>query len=116
MVDGDSKPLSIERCRELLGAESSGLSDEEVEAVRDQTNALIRVIVDIYLDQQQQEQDRATDERGSVPVGRPRKVWRSTSGAHAYVGKRERRLAQICPRWNRMAVWLREAEGYSRAA
>ena len=33
MVDSDSKPFSIERCRELLGAECSGLSDEEIEAV-----------------------------------------------------------------------------------
>ena len=25
-------------------------------------------------------------------------------------------VAQICPRWNRLEDWLREAEGYSRAA
>ena len=25
-------------------------------------------------------------------------------------------VAQICPRWNRVADWLREADGYSRAA
>jgi hypothetical protein len=31
MVDGDSKPFSIERCRELLGTEDSGLSDEEID-------------------------------------------------------------------------------------
>jgi hypothetical protein len=70
MVDGASPPFSIERCRELLGAESSGLSDEEIEAVRDQTNALARVIIDIYLDQQRQARVRevATDERGSIPV------------------------------------------------
>jgi hypothetical protein len=37
MVDGDSKPFSIERCRELLGTEDSGLSDEEIEAIRVQT-------------------------------------------------------------------------------
>jgi hypothetical protein len=68
MADGDSRPLSIERCRELLGAESSGLSDEEIDAGRDQTNALVREIIDIYLDQQRQERARATDERGSIPV------------------------------------------------
>ena len=68
MVNGDSKPFSIERCRELLGAESSGLSDEEIEAVRDQTNSLARAIIDTYLDQQRQERARATDERGSIPV------------------------------------------------
>ena len=58
MVDGDSKPFSIERCRELLGAEGSGLSDEEIEAIRDQTNALVRVLIDTYLDQQRQERAR----------------------------------------------------------
>jgi hypothetical protein len=31
--------------------------------------------------------------------------------------KRERRMvAQIFPRWNRVEDWLKEAEGYSRAA
>ena len=30
MGDSDSKPVSIERCRELLGTENSGLSDEEI--------------------------------------------------------------------------------------
>jgi hypothetical protein len=42
MVDGDSKPFSIERCRELLGTEDSGLSDEEIEAIRVQTDAWAR--------------------------------------------------------------------------
>ncbi len=28
----------------------------------------------------------------------------------------ENLVTQICPRWNRVADWLREAEGYSRAA
>jgi hypothetical protein len=31
-------------------------------------------------------------------------------------GGNEGLVAQIFPRWNRMAEWLREAEGYSRAA
>ena len=43
MVDGDSKPFSIERCRELLGTENSGLSDEEIEAIRVQTDAWAHV-------------------------------------------------------------------------
>ena len=37
--------------------------------------------------------------------------------AHALLGKRERRMvAQIFPRWNRVADWLREAERFSTAA
>jgi hypothetical protein len=31
-------------------------------------------------------------------------------------GPQENLVDQICPRWNRVADWLREAEGYSRAA
>ena len=45
MVDGDSKPFSIERCRELLGTEDSGLSDEEIEAIRVQTDAWAHVLL-----------------------------------------------------------------------
>ncbi len=47
MVDGDSKPFSIERCR-LVGTENSGLSDEEIEAIRVQTDAWTHVLLDIY--------------------------------------------------------------------
>jgi hypothetical protein len=50
--------------------EDSGLSDEEIEAIRVQTDAWAHVILDIYLDQQRQERARevATNERGSIPV------------------------------------------------
>ena len=70
MGDGDSNPFSIERCRELLGTEDSGLSDEEIEAIRVHTDAWAHVLLDIYLDQQRQERVRevATTERGSIPV------------------------------------------------
>ena len=70
MGDGDAKPFSIERCRELLGAEDNTLSDEEIEVIRVQTDAWADVLLDIYLDQQRQERARevATDERGSIPV------------------------------------------------
>ena len=47
MVDGDSKPVSIGRCRELLGTEDRGLSDEEIEAIRVQTDAWAHVLLDI---------------------------------------------------------------------
>ena len=70
MGDGDSQPFSIDRCREMLGTEGSGLSDEEIEAIRFQTDAWGHVLLDIYLDQHRQERARevATDERGSTPV------------------------------------------------
>jgi len=70
MVDGEFQTLSIEGCRELLGTEDSGLSDEEIEAIRVQTDAWANALLDIYLDQQRRERARevATDERGSIPV------------------------------------------------
>jgi len=51
MVDGASKPVSIGRCRELLGTEGRGLSDEEIEAIRVQADAWADVLLDVYLDQ-----------------------------------------------------------------
>ena len=76
MVDGEAEPFSIERCRDRLDTEASGLSDEEIEAIRVQTDAWAHVL-DIYLDQQRQERARevATNERGSIPV------W-SENGSH----------------------------------
>lgn len=53
-----------------LGTDYSRLSDEEIEAIRLQTDAWGHVLLGIYLDQQRQERARevATDERGSIPV------------------------------------------------
>jgi len=63
-------PFDRARCRELLGTEDSGLSDEEIEAIRVQTDAWAHVLLDIYLDQQRQERapEVATNGRGSIPV------------------------------------------------
>jgi hypothetical protein len=46
MGDGDAKPFSIERCRELLGSENNSLSDEEIEAIRVQADAWAHVLLD----------------------------------------------------------------------
>ena len=35
----------------MLGTEGSGLSDEEIEAIRDQTDALVHILIEMYLDQ-----------------------------------------------------------------
>ena len=66
MVDFDSNPMSIERCRELLGAEGRGLSHEAIETVRDQTDALAHLLIDMYLDQQRRE--RAIGAVTKLPV------------------------------------------------
>jgi hypothetical protein len=70
MVDGDSQPFSIERCCELLGVDGNDFSDEEIEAIRDQTDVLAHVLIDIYLDRQQQEWRRqfVVNAPGSIPV------------------------------------------------
>jgi hypothetical protein len=67
MVDGDSQPLSLERCRELLGTEDSGLSDEEIDAMRVQTDAWAHLLIDIYLDRHGNN-GLGINKPGSIPV------------------------------------------------
>jgi hypothetical protein len=45
------EPLSIARCREVLGHEADGLSDSDVDQVRRRADAMARVIVDIFIEQ-----------------------------------------------------------------
>jgi hypothetical protein len=133
MVDGDSKPFSIERCRELLGTEDSGLSDEEIEAIRVQTDAWAQVLLDIYLDQQRQERARevASDEPGSIPVWSEngsrleinalaktnfKRSNRLTFTPACVCGDWENLVAQIFPRWNPLTSWMRQLEDFQRAA
>jgi len=62
--------LSIQHYRELLGADGDDLSDEEIEAIRDHTDALADVLIDIYLDRQRKERPRqpTLTNPGSIPV------------------------------------------------
>lgn len=48
--DGVSEPMSIARCRELLGEEADGLSDREVDRIRQRADGLAHVIIEMYLD------------------------------------------------------------------
>lgn len=50
--DAISDPMSIARCRELLGEEADGLSDREVDQLRQHADALAHVIIDMYLEEQ----------------------------------------------------------------
>lgn len=45
------EPMSIARCREILGDEADGLSDIEVDQIRRHAEAMAHVIVDVYLEQ-----------------------------------------------------------------
>ena len=49
--DDTSEPISVKRCRELLGEEANDLSDHEIEQLRQHANALAHVIVDLFLEQ-----------------------------------------------------------------
>ncbi|MBI3050530.1 MAG: hypothetical protein HYY76_19730 [Acidobacteria bacterium] len=43
--------ITIARCRELLGDEAEGLSDQEIDGVRRHADALAHVIVEMFLEQ-----------------------------------------------------------------
>jgi hypothetical protein len=46
-----SRPISIARCRELLGHAANDLSDAEVDQIRQQADMMAHVIVEIFLEQ-----------------------------------------------------------------
>lgn len=46
------EPISIARCRELLGDEAVGLSDEEVDVIRRHADAMAHVLVEVFLENQ----------------------------------------------------------------
>ena len=49
--DATFEPISIARCREILGHEADGLSDIEVDEIRRHAEAMAHVIVEIFLEQ-----------------------------------------------------------------
>jgi hypothetical protein len=49
--DVHCEPISIARCRELLGPEADGLSDLEVDQMRRHADVMAHVVVDIFLEQ-----------------------------------------------------------------
>lgn len=52
MADMNPKHASIERCRELLGDEAVGLSEEHIATIRDHADAMARLVVGLFLEQQ----------------------------------------------------------------
>lgn len=49
--DVSSEPISIARCREILGEEATGLSDVEIDQIRRHADAMAHVIIDVFLQQ-----------------------------------------------------------------
>jgi hypothetical protein len=47
-ADGRFDSVSIARCRELLGDEAEGLSDCEIEQIRQHADAMAHAIVEIF--------------------------------------------------------------------
>jgi len=43
-------PISLDRCRELLGDEADGLSDQDVDLIRQHADAMAHVLVEIFLE------------------------------------------------------------------
>lgn len=48
-LQSSSSAMALARCRELLGDEASGLSDGDVERIRQHADAMARVIVHMFL-------------------------------------------------------------------
>jgi hypothetical protein len=47
---------TIARCRELLGDEAEGLSDEEINKIRRHADAVAHVIVEMFLEQRAEQE------------------------------------------------------------
>ena len=45
-----SESISIARCRDLLGDEAEGLSDQEVDLIRHHADAMAHVVVQMFLE------------------------------------------------------------------
>ena len=49
-ADVGSDAISIARCRELLGEEADGLSDHEVDLIRQHADTMAHIIVEMFLE------------------------------------------------------------------
>ena len=48
--DDPSEPISIPRCRELLGYEADTLTDQDVELIRRHAETMAQVVVEMYVE------------------------------------------------------------------
>ena len=55
-ADDRPEPISIARCRELLGEDAESMTDQEVEEIRQHAETLACIVVEMY-----QEQCRASE-------------------------------------------------------
>lgn len=70
MTDSTSDVISIDSCRELMGAEADG--EEQVAAVRDHADAMAHFIVDVVPrttgGRRQDDDASGVDDAGSIPA------------------------------------------------
>lgn len=48
-ADLTADQISIDRCRELLGDEAIGLSDDEIDQIRRHAEMMAQVLIEVYL-------------------------------------------------------------------
>ena len=49
-ADVRANQISIDRCRELLGDEAVGLSDDEIDQIRRHAETMAQVLIEVFLD------------------------------------------------------------------
>jgi len=49
-ADDGPEPISIERCRELLGEEAAAMTDQEIALIRRHAETMACMVVEIYLE------------------------------------------------------------------
>ena len=47
----EPEPISITRCRELLGEDAELMSDQDVEDIREHAETMARIVVEMYQEQ-----------------------------------------------------------------
>lgn len=47
-AEGRPAPISIARCRELLGEDADSMTDEDVEAIRRNAETMAAIVVELY--------------------------------------------------------------------
>ena len=50
-TDQRPEPISIARCRELLGEDAELMSDQDVEVIREHAETMARIVVEMYQEQ-----------------------------------------------------------------
>ena len=48
--DDPSEPISIPRCRELLGDEADTLTDQDVELIRRHAETMAQVVIEVFVE------------------------------------------------------------------